>query len=433
MNNKRWFWLVAFALWVSVPSGVALAQATTPASNQTLDYIVAVVNERPITHQELLARQRLLRFMGQAPEAVPLRQVLQQLIDEQLQLQEAGKRLDAVPAQDVTAELSALASRNGLSLDQLRARVTEAGLSWANFETYVSQQLMLQRAHDELVVKGIKLSNGEVQRAIEALNDQPVVRRLHLAQVLVAVPEGASESSQQALAREAQAVLQQLKDGQDFATVARARSQAPDAAQGGDLGERDLDRWPALFVNAVKGLKPGELSGLVRSGAGWHILKLVSETDFRPALTYPQTLARHILIRAQSPQERAQARAQLAQLRQDILQGKTTFAQAAKRWSQDGSAEDGGVLGWANPGQFVPSFEAAMNALQLGQIAEPVDSPFGLHLIEVLQRKMTPMTEDQIRAVAEGRLRQQKAPKAIDDWVMALRGKAFIEMREQPE
>jgi peptidyl-prolyl cis-trans isomerase SurA len=251
--------------------------------------------------------------------------------------------------------------------------------------------------------------------------------------ILLAVPENSTEAQIQPLAERAQDLARRARSGEDFAVLAQAHSQAADrGANGGAMGLRPADRYPDLFLQATQALPVGGVSEVVRSGAGFHVLKVLQREQAPATLTVTQTRARHILLRAGQTLTQAQALAQLAALRLDIVSGKVDFADAARRLSQDGSAAQGGDLGWASPGMFVPEFEQTMNRLRPGQVAEPLVSRFGVHLIEVTDRREAPMSDEAQRTLARNVLREKKLDEAYTTWAEDLRGRAYVEMREAP-
>ncbi len=433
--NMAWFksnlWMAMMLMGLGLLSPHAHAQ-NAPAAAARGDYIVAVVNERPITNQEVRLHKRLRAFLGQDTSASDM-DVVNRLIDSQLVVMEAERLGIKVTELQIERELSDLAKANQLSVEQLRSRFEGVGIPWSFIEQFISEQLLFQRVRVDRVIRPIKLSPAEVQQVMDKALASMRTRQVSLSQILVPVPEGASTETEQSLKLKAEQLRQAVIKGKPFADAANEVATSKESANGGDLGQREIERWPDLFVQAIKGLKEGELSSVIRSGAGWHVLRLNADKINSALPTYPQTLARHILHRASTPQDYAAGRDKLMQLRERIVRGEIDFAEAAKRYSEDASSFSGGTLGWAAPGNFVPEFEAAMNELQPGQVSPPVATEFGVHLIEVLQRRMVEMTRDQIKQQVENQLREQKAGKATEDWLLNLRGRAFIEMREPPQ
>ncbi len=405
------------------------AQAQT---NRTSDYIVAVVNERPITNLEVRLTKRINAFLGLSDQPTNDEALLSQMIEVQLVVMEAEKTGFRVGDVELQREIASMAKINQMSLDLMRSRIESADIPWGYFEQHLRDQLTMQKVRMESVMRNIKLSPVEIQKAVDTAMNQQKVRKVHLTQVLFPMPESASTAQVQEKRTLAQQARLALMAGQPIQTVIQSAG-GEGVASSADLGEREAARWPELFLEAIQGLKPGQWSHPVRSGAGWHVLNVKSDVTSALIPTYTKTLVRHILKRATTQTEYAAAKAQLSQIRTRLLRNEISFEEAAARYSEDGSATSGGSLGWANPGNFVPDFDAAMNDLQLGQLSEPVETEFGYHLIQVMDRRKVEMTQEQIKFQIEVQLRQQKLPKVLEEWMRNLRGRAFIEMREPPQ
>ena len=430
---------MVFSLGVGLPLG-SVAQTATPPIRQA-DFIVAVVNSEPITNQEVRTiSQRLLResiAQGRALDESQANNVaLEQLINDKAQLQQArdlGLRIDAEALTE--AELG-VARNNQLSLEALHQRLQQEGLPLAIFREQLRNQLLLTRLREREVESRIRISETEISQLLQQQLQSQASRapmNLNLAMILVAVPENSNELQIQALAARAQDIVRRARSGEDFVSLAKTFSQTTDqGANGGAMGLRPADRYPELFLQATQMLSVGDVSEVVRSGAGFHVLKVLQREQTPATLMLTQTRARHILLRPGQTLTQSQAIAQLAALRQDIVAGKVDFADVARRLSQDGSAPQGGDLGWANPGMFVPEFEQAMNGLRPGQVATPLVSRFGVHLIEVTDRREVPMSNEQQRTLARNLLREKKLEEAYDLWAEDLRARAYVEMPEAP-
>jgi len=449
-------------------SGLLVAQSTAPASStaQYVDGIAAVVNHQVITYSrledEMRAAQAQLAQQNIAepdPDALR-RQVLQRLILQTLEEQEADRLNIRVSDEQVQQTVASIAQRNQFSLAQLRGELVQAGIAWEDYLQSLRQEIrtnqLRQRAVESLIhiteadVDAYLRSQGWRGAAVPVLQ-QPVASDdavLGLAQILIAVPEGASPARVQALRQQAQDVLARVHAGEDFAGLAAAVSDAPEALDGGDLGVRPEDGWPELFLRATQGLPSGGLSDVVQSGNGFHILRVTlrqsaaqGATDARaPQPEQPQgpmlvtqTHARHILIKTSAVISDEQARTRLAQLAQRLEHGGEAFEDLARRYSQDASAPQGGDLGWLSPGETVPPFEQAMDRLSDGQISEPVQSPFGWHLIQVLERRTRDMEDEYRRVQARQVLFQRRADPAYEDWLNRLREQAYIDNRLEPQ
>ena len=441
---------LSWALWAALGLGGWVTGASAQAQTQTAsirqaDFIVAVVNTEPITNQEVqLLSQRLSReaaARGRKVDSAEIKRLaLEQLINEKAQLQQArdmGIRIDDEALDQAEQNV---ANSNQISRDELRRRVQQEGTSLPVYREQLRQQLTLARVREREVEGRVRISDLEVEQFLqERLKEQAALSaqapaELNLGMILIAVPENLTEAQVQPLAERARQLAQRARSGEDFAALAKANSQASDlAANGGVLGLRSASRYPELFVNATRALAVGAVSEPVRSGAGFHILKVLERRQPPATLMVTQTRARHILLRPGAQLSQEQALNQLNGIRKDILSGKADFAAVAKSLSQDGSAQQGGDLGWANPGMFVPEFEQVMNRLRPGQLAEPLVSRFGVHLIEVTDRRNAPMSDAAQRDMARNALREKKLDDAYAAWVEDLRGRAYVEMREPPQ
>ncbi len=413
--------------------GAAIAQA---------DFIVAVVNSEPVTNREVQTRRaRLLRDLAARGDTLPSAQALTQqalelLINEKAQLLQAQEQGIKVDDDQIDQAEASLAASNQLSLAAFRQRLAQDGLTPQALRQQLREQLTLSRLREREVASRIRISDAEIAQYLREQNAAPseAPPELNLAMILIAVPEGASEAELKALEARARDIAQRARQGEPFAQLAKAHSQASDrGANGGEMGLKSADRYPELFVNAVRGLAPQAVADPVRSGAGFHILKLLERRQAGAAMTVVQTRARHILLRPSPQLSREQAVARLQEVRAQILSGRVGFARAAQALSQDGSAQNGGDLGWVGPGQFVPEFEQVMNRLAPGQLSEPLVSRFGVHILEVTERRRVAVPEAEQRELARAALREQRLDEAYLQWVEEVRGRAYVELREAPE
>ncbi|MFT4191754.1 MAG: peptidylprolyl isomerase [Comamonas sp.] len=423
----------------SLPS---LSAAPAAAVAREADYIVAIVNSEPITRYQL--EQAVVRVRQQAqgqqlpPPAQLYPQVLEQLINDRAELQ-AAKDL-GVDVNDTMIDQVALniARQNGLGdLAQLRRRVEADGMTWNGFRTTLREQITLSRVREQAGNGRAQISERDIDDYLAAHGQGGAASGpVNLAQILVAVPEGASAQQVEQLQAKAQQLAEQARQpGADFGALAKANSDgsAVDREQGGAMGLRPADRYPELFITSTRSTPIGGVVGPVRSGAGFHILKVLERPQAPTGgVLVTQTHARHILLRPAANLSEAQAIARLDQMRQDILAGRADFATLARQQSEDGSAAQGGDLGWANPGQFVPEFEQALNQLDAGQISEPLVSRFGVHLIQVVERRQGTVSEREQRDSVRAILREQKADESYADWVRDIRSRAFVEYRNAP-
>ncbi|MBA4215977.1 MAG: peptidylprolyl isomerase [Proteobacteria bacterium] len=420
---------------------LALAALQVPAQAPALqpgDYIAAVVNQDVVAASEVVQRTEQLRQKARQqgevmPETAGLRkQALEALIEDRVLVtyaRETGARIDEAELDRVVANVAA---QNKLTLEQLRERLKLDGTDYKSFRENLRDQMMTERVREREVQGRIRVSDAEIDAWIDkkrAALEQG--GQINLAQVLVSVPEGAPQSLVDERRAIAQAALVRVQGGEDFAKVAREVSEDGNKARGGQIGLRPADRLPDIFVEAVKGLKTGDVvPQLLRSGAGFHVLKVVERQGAASLTQSQQTHARHILLRPSAQLTAEVAARRMNEYKRQIESGQATFEALARANSEDGSAEAGGDLGWMGAGGFVPEFEEAMNALPLGGISPPVMSRFGLHLIQVLERRTVEIEPKQLREQARSALREQKYDEAYQDWVKDLRAKAFVEVRE---
>ncbi len=422
---------------------VTLALAAFQASAQTPtlqpgDYIAAVVNQDVVAASEVVLRTEKLRQEARQrgevmPETAGLRkQALEALIEDRVLVtyaRENGQRVDEAELDRVVANVAA---QNKLTMEQLRERLKLDGTDYKSFRENLRDQMMTERVREREVQGRIKITDAEVDAYLEKKRaDLASGGMINLAQVLVPVPEGAAEAVVAERRARAEAALARIKAGEEFAKVAREVSEDSNKARGGEIGLRPADRLPDIFVGAVKGLKSGDVvSELLRSGAGFHILKVVERQGGASLTQSLQTHARHVLLRPSAQLTAEVASRRLAEFKRQIESGQARFEDIAKANSEDGSAPEGGDLGWMGAGGFVPEFEEAMNALPLKGISGPVVSRFGMHLIQVLERRTVEVEIKQLRDQARGALREQKYDEAYQEWVKDLRTKAFVEVRE---
>jgi peptidyl-prolyl cis-trans isomerase SurA len=420
----------------AAPPGGARPPATRPAEPQAADYIVAVVNSEPITNTEVRIRMR--RFeqqVGQqgAPRAQLLREVLERLISEKAQLQLAREQGIKVDDALVDQAERNVARQNQVDVAELRRRMVAEGMVPAQFRQDLRDQLLLVRLRERELEARARVSEREIDQFL-AQAQGAAVPELNLAHILVAVAENAPEAqvnTQQAKARQ---LLARARAGEDFARLAREHSDAQGAAAtGGAIGLRPADRLPPLFVEATRNLAEGDVSDVVRSAAGFHIVKVVEKRQAGDPMAITQSRARHILLRPGPQLTEAAARQRLADFKRRIEARQSDFAQLAREHSQDASGPNGGDLGWASPGTYVPEFEEALANLAPGQVAEPLVSQFGVHLVQLLERRQVSLSPRERREAARSLLRERKLDEAYAAWAQEVRGRAYVEYREPPQ
>ena len=429
--------LVAVAALSLGLAGAAQAQASR--LNRNGDFIVAVVNTEAVTSVEVAQRVERLaaeakRAGGPQPAADMLRQqVLDSLIDERVQItfaREVGQKVDDA---DIDRAVANVAAQNQLTVPQLRDRLKSEGMEMPRFRSNLRDQLMLEKVREREVNTRIRVTDADIDKLLEDHRAKAVIEvQLNLAQILVTVPEGASaEVLAQRQARAEQA-LARVRGGEDFSAVARDLSEDGNRQAGGEIGMRPVGRLPDLFVEAARELAPGQVAAQpLRSAAGFHILKLLDRQQTDP-FQITQTHARHILLRSTDRAQSAAVQRRMEELKRQIERGDKRFDEVAREVSEDGSAPGGGDLGWASPGQFVPEFEEAMAQLAPGGISPPVVSRFGVHLIQVIERRSVTPDPKETREQARNQLRETKFEQAYTDWAKELRLRAYIELREPP-
>lgn len=439
MSRTNMWWMLLLLLVYPLCGRAAVPQIKTDPQKQVapIDQIIAVVNDDVITRLELDSRFEMvagqLKKQGvplPAPEVLE-KQLLERMIAEMLQTQfakETGVRVDDT---QLDRTLQRIAQENSFpSLAEFRAKLEQEGVNFKKFREEIRGEIIAARLREREVDSKLVIADSEIDNYLTTQSRLPGKGdEYRLSHILVLVPEQAGAEKIQASRQRAEQALSQLQDGADFAQVAAGVSDAQDALQGGNLGWRATDRIPALFQDALQKMQPGELSPLLRSPNGFHILKLIEKRGKSAPVMLTQTRTRHILIKTSELMPDNDAKSRLQEIRQSIVEGGADFADQAKRYSEDGSAIQGGDLGWISPGDTVPEFEEAMNALQDGQISGAVQSGFGWHLIQVLERRNADVSVEQKRQQARLAIRGLKSDEAYQDWQRQLRDRAYVEYR----
>jgi len=418
---------------------IAAPAGAQRSAGQPIDRVVAVVNQDAITARELEGRvaiaEKQLREQGRPPipQDALMRQVLEQMILARAQSQYA-KEVGVKPSEaDIDRAVADVAQQNGISVQQLREQLSQQGVALATFREQISGEIINLRLREREAVSKVTISEAEVDAQVSKRGGVASTE-YEIAQILLRLPSDPDARVLQEKTALAEQIAKRASAGADFADLAREHSEAPEALKGGSLGWRTSDRLPELFVSAVAKLPAGRVAPVVRSPAGLHILKLVDRRSEAPqASTVNRTRVRHILLNATSPAAEDEAKRRLVEFKRTIQSGAASFESIARQFSVDGSAAKGGNLGWVFPGETVPDFERAMKDLPVGGMSEPVKTPFGMHLIEVLERGAAETSPEQIRAAARQALRERKADEAFDQWLREIRDRAYVEYRlEQP-
>ena len=474
MNKHRLFTdrplAALLALALTLPLGAAQAQIATPSNTPRLvmpappgasappragaqrqaDFIVAVVNSEPITNNEVRAKlartEQLLKQQGTAmpPRNELLPQLIERMISDKAQLQAAKASNLKVDDNAVDGAVQSVARQNQVTVDELRRRLSADGIDYAQFRSEIRDELLISRLRQREVDAKAEISDAEIDAYLRDQQSRSgaagatataTATALNLAEILVAVPENAAPEQVASLQAKAQQVLERLRAGGDFAALAAEVSTSATRSNGGQMGLRSADRYPPLFVEATQNLRAGALAGPVRSGAGFHILKVLEKRQAGaglPDAVVTQTRARHILLRLTPQLTEAAAVEKLAGFKKRIASGQADFAALARENSQDASAKAGGDLGWAPAGAFVPEFDKVMDALAPNQISDPLVSRFGVHLVQVLERREVPVSPRDQREMVRGMLREKKQNEAFVRWAEDIRGRAYVEFREPP-
>jgi len=405
-------------------------------ANDTVDQIAVIVNDDIITRYELNSylnkiKQQLKKQGTPLPAAKELeKQVLERMIIDMLQLQfakETGLRIDDAQLDKAMARIAQ--QNNFASLAEFRAKVEKEGVDFKKFREEIRGEMTFSRLREREVESKLVVSDNEIENYLAMQSKQSGKgEELELAHILVQIPEQASAEKIQASKERADKAWSQLRGGAQFAQVAAGFSDAKDGLQGGSLGWRTIDRLPTIFQEALKNMQIGEISAVLRSPNAFHIIKLLDKRSKDTPVMITQTRARHILIKTSEATSETEAKNRLTEIKKRI-EGGANFAEQAKLYSEDGSAAQGGDLGWVSPGVFVPEFERAMNGLKIGQLSNLVQSEFGWHLIQVLERRNADVSVEQKKQQAGMAIRAFKSDEAYQEWLRQLRDRAFVDYR----
>ena len=426
-------WLAGAALAFS--AGNLLAQTAAPSAVVLVDRIVAVVNSEVITSREVAERVKVVtQQLSQQgtplpPSDVLQKQVLERMIMDRLQIQMAKETALRVDDLQLDRTVARVAESNKMSLTEFRHTLERDGIQFDKFREEIRNEIMLSRLREREVDNRIVVTDNEIDYFLSQQGaSQSTASEYNLAHILLRLPDQASPEQVDKQRARAEQVVLQLREGADFAKLAVSYSDAPDALQGGAMGWRPRDRLPELFAHALNGMKPGEVSGIIRSPAGFHVIKLVDRRGGGAPALVEQTHARHILVKTSEIVSEADARRKLNNLRERIVNG-ADFGELAKFNSDDASSIKGGDLGWIYPGDTVPEFERVMNNLKVEQLSEPFVTSFGWHLMQVLERRQADVSGERKRQEARLILRERKADEAYQEWLRQLRDRAFVEYR----
>lgn len=426
----------------AVAQPVKAKAAKSGMEPELVDAIVAVVNTDVITQADLNARMNMVirnlkAKAGTTPPRAELeKQVLEHMIVEKAQLHKAKEAGIRVDDHALDAALSKIAGQNQLSLADFRKRVERDGMPFARFREQIREEIIIRRLREREVDGKIQVNDSEIENFLTEYGMSHDQLEFHLGHILIRIPENASAEQIGASQKRAALVQQKLREGADFAQTAVSYSDAENALQGGDMGWRLREQLPQVFSDAVVKMKIGDVAPTLKSANGFHVLKLIGRRSISPkAMPLPtavqQTHARHILIKVNQLVTADEARRKLIDLKQRLDNKAATFEELAKAFSNDSSSNKGGDLGWIYPGDTVPEFERAMNALQPGQVSDPVETPFGYHLVQVVERKTDEVSQERLRMVARNAIRARKRDEALLEWLRQVRDSAYVEYRLQ--
>ncbi len=420
-------------------AAAAAASAARPSASSDrsvlIDRVVAIVNDEALTQYDIaeqtrtvLAQMKASKVTPPAPDVLE-KQLLDRLITERVLMQyakESGIRVDDT---QVERAIARIAQDNKMTPDEFKKAVEREGIAFPKYREDLRNEMVIQRLREREVEGRVAVSDAEVDLFLATQDSQSGGDvEYKVAHILVLVPEQATPEQVEARVRKVEEAMRQLRSGGDFGQVAATFSDAPDALQGGNLGWRPPARLPQIFLDPIRSLKPGQYSGVLRSAAGFHIVKLIESRSRKDPTVVEQTRVRHILVKVNEITSDADAKAKIERIKERIDLG-AKFDEQAKLNSEDGSAAKGGELGWISPGDTVPDFEAAMGRLKIGQMSGPVRTPFGWHLIEVEDRRTQDITAERQRDQARLALRQRKSDEMFQDWVRQQRDRTYVEIK----
>jgi len=450
----------AALLLCAIAAGQAAAQATPAAATppaakpvagfippgaktgNVIDSIAVVVNDEVITRNEVAARVKMIETRMKAqgapmPDAADMqRQVLEAMIVERAQFQLA-KEMGMRPVDDTQLDraIGRIAEQQKMSVQEMRNQMEKEGMTFATFREEIRNEITMQRLREHEVDNKIQISEAEVDTYLAAEKAAAADKvEMNIAQIMVRIPENSSPEQINARKARADEVARQIRIGGDFGKLAATYSDSSDALSGGAVGWRDPDRLPPLFASALAALKPGQITPVIKSATAFHILKLVDKRNLAQSeekAIVQQTRVRHILLKVTPAQSADAAKKKLAELKERLDNKSATFEELARLHSNDNSATKGGDLGFLYPGDVVPEFETAMNALKPGEVSGVVETPYGYHLIQVVERKSDDQTKEKKRAEARQVIRDRKLAEATDAWAREVRDRAYVEFRDE--
>jgi peptidyl-prolyl cis-trans isomerase SurA len=425
--------LICYFLGLTLLSAAILTRAEEGEISK-IDRIIAVVDQVVITENELLDRIQTVRSQLEKqgtsipPRDVLQKQILERLINDRLLLQYAAQTGLKVDDTQLDKTIERIAEQNKLDVPAFRAALEEEGISYRKFREDIRNEILIARLREREVENRVNITEAEIDNYLTTQSSRTDIQdEFEISHILIRTPEDAAPEDLQKLREKAQEALAKLNAGEEFSQVSARYSDAPNALEGGKLGWKTATQIPDLFNEALKPMQPGQISAILRSPNGFHILKMDDRRGGTSPLVVEQTKLRHILVKLSEIMSESDALQRMKMIKERLDNGEN-FADLARQYSEDTSANGGGDLGWVNPGDTVPPFEEAMNQLAPNEISDPVRTPFGFHIIQVLERRKQDMTQEAARFKARQEIKSRKAEEAYIDWVRELRDRAYVEL-----
>ena len=414
---------------------ILFCAANIQAAPKVVDGVAAIVNNNVILQSdidEMLQNVKASTDPQNLPDDKALRhQIIERLINENLILQQAAKLNIKISEDDITEAIKSIAQKNNMTINDLRGYLASVGMSYNSYRHKISKELLIEQARMNIIKQRIMISDREVNNLANEIAKQPNKNReVNISHILIALPESPSKKQIEDANTKAQNIVDRLKKGESFAKLAATYSNDEKALEGGKMGWHKLNELPSIFEERLVRAQKNDIIGPIRSGVGFHILKVEGNHSEAPKIiTIKEVNARHILIKTNVLVTDEIAKNKIQESRQSIVNGSTSFASAAKLYSEDpGSADNGGELGWNNPNNFDSNFRAALLRLSKGEISQPVKSSYGWHLIQLMDSRNVDKTEDAKKDQAYRLIFNRKFGEELQVWIQELKGDAYIKI-----